>query len=124
MLGRIFGAALGAQAAKQTSKVGGPLGAAIGATVPVVLRRLSIPAMIAIAAGGYALKKLSEKRASADVAEAENSPSAKTAMPVAVDSAAMDMEADSATPPNLTAPFPVEPDEVSSSKPVPSPAPV
>lgn len=62
MIGKIIGAGIGAKAAQHTSKIGGPWGAAIGAAAPMVLRRLSIPAMIALAAGGYAVKKLTEKK--------------------------------------------------------------
>lgn len=67
MFGKIIGAGLGAKAAEHTSKIGGPLGAVLGATAPVILRRMSIPAMIALAAGGYAVKKLTDKKS----AEAE-----------------------------------------------------
>ena len=66
MIGKIIGAGLGAKAAEHTSKIGGPLGATIGAAAPFLLRRLSIPAMLAIAAGGYAWKKYSEKKAAED----------------------------------------------------------
>lgn len=61
MIGKIIGASLGAKAAQNTKNIGGPMGAAIGAAAPFILRRLSIPAMLAIAAGGYAYKKYSEK---------------------------------------------------------------
>lgn len=62
MFGKIIGAGLGAKAAEHTSKIGGPLGAVIGATAPVILRRMSIPAMLAIGAGGYFLKKYMDKK--------------------------------------------------------------
>lgn len=61
MIGKIIGAGLGAKAAEHTSKIGGPWGAVLGATAPVLLRRLSIPAMIAIGAGGYLLKRFYDK---------------------------------------------------------------
>jgi len=50
MLKRIIGAAIGAKLAKNSPAVGGATGAALGAAVPWVLGRLSIPAMIALAA--------------------------------------------------------------------------
>lgn len=61
MIGRLIGAAIGSQAAKQTSAIGGTAGAAMGFLVPTVLRRMSIPAMLALAGGAYAFKKFSDK---------------------------------------------------------------
>ena len=72
MIGKIIGAGIGAKAAQNMKNVGGPMGAAIGAAAPLVLRRLSIPAMLAIAAGGYAYKKYNDKK-DAD-GEAEKQP--------------------------------------------------
>ena len=69
MFGKILGAGLGAKAAEHTRGIGGPMGAVIGAAAPVLLRRLSIPAMVAIAAGGYAYKKYSEKKEAREAAE-------------------------------------------------------
>ena len=62
MIGKILGAVLGAQAAEHTSKVGGAGGAVLGVAAAGVLRRMSIPAMLALGAGGYAYKKWSDKR--------------------------------------------------------------
>ena len=62
MIGKILGAVLGAQAAEHTSKVGGAGGAVLGVAAASVLRRMSIPAMLALGAGGYAYKKWSDKR--------------------------------------------------------------
>ncbi len=62
MIGKIIGAAAGAKAAQQTSSIGGPLGAALGAAAPFVLRKMSIPAILAVAAGGYAIKKFTENK--------------------------------------------------------------
>lgn len=62
MIGKIIGAAAGAKAAEKTSAIGGPLGAALGAAAPFVLRKMSIPAMLVIGAGGYAAKKYLDKR--------------------------------------------------------------
>ncbi|WFL78142.1 hypothetical protein P7228_03480 [Altererythrobacter arenosus] len=74
MIGKIIGAGMGAKAAEHTSKIGGPLGAVLGATAPVLLRRMSIPAMIAIGAGGYLVKKLIDKQE-----EEKAAPAKKTA---------------------------------------------
>ena len=62
MIGKILGAVLGAQAAEHTSKVGGAGGAVLGVAAASVLRRMSLPAMLALGAGGYAYKKWSERR--------------------------------------------------------------
>lgn len=61
MIGKIITAVIGNQVAKNTRGIGGPAGAAIGFIAPAILRRISIPAMLAVAAGGYAAKKLGEK---------------------------------------------------------------
>lgn len=57
MLKKIIGAAIGAKLAKKSPAVGGATGAALGAAVPWVLGRLSIPGMVALAAGGYVAKR-------------------------------------------------------------------
>nr|QMS48025.1 hypothetical protein WG33_0224 [uncultured bacterium] len=62
MIGKIIGAAVGAQAAQHSARVGGMGGAVLGATAASVLRRASIPALLAVAAGGYAFKKWSDRR--------------------------------------------------------------
>jgi hypothetical protein len=62
MIGKILGGIVGAQAAQHTSKVGGAGGALLGAASAGVLRRMSIPAMLAVGAGGYAVKKWSDRR--------------------------------------------------------------
>lgn len=62
MIGKIIGAGLGAKVAKQSSAIGGPLGAVLGAAAPFVLRKASIPAMIVLGAGGYAVKKYMDRR--------------------------------------------------------------
>lgn len=62
MIGKVIGAIAGAKVADQTSKIGGATGAAIGVVAPMVLRRLSIPAMIALGVGGYALTKWSDRK--------------------------------------------------------------
>ena len=62
MLKKVIGAAIGAKIAKNSPAVGGAAGAALGAAVPWVLGRLSLPGMIALAAGGYVAKRYMDKR--------------------------------------------------------------
>lgn len=62
MLGKIFGALAGKQVADQSASVSGPTGAILGAVTGSVLRRASIPALVAITAGGYVLKKYKDRR--------------------------------------------------------------
>lgn len=62
MIGKVIGAYVGDRLAKKTSTgIGGAGGAALGVIAAAALRRLSLPAMIALGAGGYLAKKLSEK---------------------------------------------------------------
>lgn len=68
MIGKLIGAAAGAQAAKHTAKIGGAGGAMLGAVAIPLVRRMSLPALLAIGAGGYAFKKWSDRR-SADTAK-------------------------------------------------------
>jgi hypothetical protein len=62
MLGKILGGLAGMQAAKHTDKIGGAGGALLGAAAGSIIRRASIPGLIALTAGGYALKKWNDKR--------------------------------------------------------------
>ena len=61
MIGKVIGAFVGDRLAKKTSAVGGAGGAALGVVAAAVLRRMSLPAMLAIGAGGYLAKKMSDK---------------------------------------------------------------
>ena len=62
MIGKIIGAYMGDRLAKKTSTgIGGAGGAALGVIAATALRRVSLPAMLAIGAGGYLAKKLTEK---------------------------------------------------------------
>lgn len=61
MIGKLIGAAIGGQVAKQARGISGPTGAVLGFIAPAILRRVSIPGMLALAAGGYAAKKYAEK---------------------------------------------------------------
>ena len=62
MIGKIIGAFVGDKLAKQTSAVGGAGGAALGVVAATVLRRMSLPAMLVLSAGGYVAKKVLDKR--------------------------------------------------------------
>ena len=62
MIGKLIGAIAGAKAADHMRGVSGTTGAVLGAAAPFILRRLSLPAMLAVAAGGYAYKRYSEKQ--------------------------------------------------------------
>ncbi len=72
MIGKVIGAFVGDRLAKQTSSVGGATGAALGVVATTVLRRMSLPAMLAVAAGGYALKKFSERSEQKEAAPPTN----------------------------------------------------
>lgn len=63
MIGKILGGIVGAKAADHVRGVGGTGGALLGVGAATLARRLSLPAMLAIAAGGYAFKRYSDKRA-------------------------------------------------------------
>jgi len=62
MLGKILGAVAGKSIADHTSGVSGPTGAIVGALAGSALRRASIPALIALTAGGYIFKKYKDQR--------------------------------------------------------------
>lgn len=61
MIGKVIGAFVGDKVARQTSGMGGATGAALGVLATSVIRRMSLPAMIVLGAGGYAAKKLWDK---------------------------------------------------------------
>ena len=66
MIGKIIGAFAGSKMAEKTSGISGPGGALLGMASVAVVRRLSIPALVVLGAGGYAYKKYSERRAGKD----------------------------------------------------------
>ena len=68
MLGKILGAIAGKKAAEHTENIGGTGGALLGAAAVTLVRRMSIPGLIAVGAGGYALKRWKGRR---DKAEAK-----------------------------------------------------
>lgn len=77
MIGKIIGGAIGAKAAEHSAKIGGTGGALLGVAGATLLRRLSLPALIALGVGGYAFKKWSEKGAP----EPAQAPKARRAAP-------------------------------------------
>ena len=68
MIGKVIGAFVGDRLAKQTSGMGGASGAALGVIGAAVLRRMSLPAMLALGAGGYVAKKVLDKKSAEDSA--------------------------------------------------------
>jgi hypothetical protein len=62
MIGKILGGIVGAKAADHVRGIGGTGGALLGVGAATLARRLSLPAMLALAAGGYAYKRYSERR--------------------------------------------------------------
>ena len=71
MIGKIIGGIAGAKLAEKTSNIGGTGGALLGATAVAVVRRLSLPALLAVGAGGYAYKKFSERKTKSPAASAK-----------------------------------------------------
>lgn len=63
MIKNILGAAVGAQLAKNSSKVDNGTGAILGSIAPALIARVSLPALIAIGAGGYLLKRHRDQKA-------------------------------------------------------------
>lgn len=62
MIGKLIGAFVGDKIAKQTSGVSGASGAVMGVAATTLLRRMSLPAILAIGAGGYLAKKAVDKQ--------------------------------------------------------------
>jgi uncharacterized membrane protein YebE (DUF533 family) len=62
MLGKILGAIVGKKAAEHTGALGGTSGALLGAAGATMLKRASLPALLAVTVGGYAFKKWKSKR--------------------------------------------------------------
>ena len=64
MFGKIIGAMAGSHLAKSTTAIGGTGRALLGAGAAVVAKRASLPLLVALAAGGYILKRRKERRQS------------------------------------------------------------
>ena len=63
MIGKLIGAFAGNQIAKSTrGGVGGPAGAALGFAAPMILRRISLPTLALLGAGGYFAKKFFDEK--------------------------------------------------------------
>ena len=62
MIGKVIGAFVGDRLAKQTGGIGGASGAALGVVATTVLRRMSLPTMLALGVGGYVAKRVLDKR--------------------------------------------------------------
>lgn len=74
MIGKIFGAFAGSKLAKSTRGIGGPGGAILGVGAAAIARRVSLPALVAISAGGYFMKKRIDKKTAAETAPETSSP--------------------------------------------------
>lgn len=82
MIGKVLGAFLGGKVAQHTRGIEGPTGAALGVLAPVILRRLSWPAIAALGVGGYLAKRMADRRpAHAPSGAASSAPEAETVKP-------------------------------------------
>lgn len=63
MIGKVMGAFVGGKVAQRVRGIEGPTGAALGVLAPAILRRLSLPAMIALGVGGYLARKFVDQQA-------------------------------------------------------------
>ncbi|MCB2048449.1 MAG: hypothetical protein KDE32_09515 [Novosphingobium sp.] len=64
MLGKIIGAIAGSKIADRVSGINSPMGAAAGVVTATALRRMSLPALIVLGAGGYLAKRIFDKKQS------------------------------------------------------------
>jgi hypothetical protein len=62
MIRRLIGGAIGARLAKRHPVLGGATGVALATAVPFVISRVSLPAMMALGAGGYVAKRYIDRR--------------------------------------------------------------
>lgn len=74
MIGKIVGAFVGDKLAKRTSSIGGASGAALGVIASAAIRRLSLPAMVALGVGGYVVKKVLDKNEREKSEQSETGP--------------------------------------------------
>jgi len=62
MIGKIIGAVVGAKVAERTRGIDGPGGALLGAIAVPVARRLGPLGWVAVAVGGYAAKRMADRK--------------------------------------------------------------
>lgn len=62
MIGKLIGAMAGKRLARQIGGISGPGGALLGVGAAALLRRMGPVGLVTAAVGGYALKRLYEKR--------------------------------------------------------------
>jgi hypothetical protein len=68
MIGKMIGALVGGRVAQQARGIEGPTGALLGVVATTALRRISLPTMIALGAGGYFAKKYFDKQKAEEAA--------------------------------------------------------
>lgn len=61
MIGKLIGAGIGAALSKETRKIGGTTGAVLGAVAVPIVTRMRLPTLLALAGGGYLVKRLADK---------------------------------------------------------------
>lgn len=83
MIRKLIGAAIGASVAKRHPAAGGVTGVVLASAVPFVLRRLSLPGMIAMGVGGYVAKRYMDRQESAAKTAPVLPPPATNPVPVA-----------------------------------------
>lgn len=64
IVGAIIGAKLAGKTPKADSAAGATTGAIAASAIPFIISRMSLPSLLAIGAGGYLLKKRSERKGS------------------------------------------------------------
>lgn len=87
MIGKIIGAFVGDRLAKETNAIGGASGAALGVVATTVLRRVSLPAMVALGVGGYVAKKVLDKKQEKDATSTSSKTSTTPGEPTAAKAA-------------------------------------
>ncbi|KPP91209.1 MAG: hypothetical protein ACOCYR_08880 [Erythrobacter sp.] len=66
MLRSLIGATVGSKMAKRYPVLGGATGVVVARAAPFILKRISIPAMLAMGAGGYLAKRYFDKQDGAE----------------------------------------------------------
>ena len=100
MLKNIIGAAIGSKLAPKNPTTGSAAGAALATAVPFVLSRFSIPAMLAVGAGGYLLKRHLDKKAESEQPPEQEGALKSKATGTRSTTAKKAMEADIINPPS------------------------